>query len=115
MNVFSTTLDYYIYNQPTDMRKSFDGLCGLIMNNFGENITTGKVYLFFNKPRNKVKIIIWDRDGIVIYYKMLSKGTFSTMQSSKDKLKIQIKWDELMMLLEGISITKIKRKTRHSI
>ena len=48
---------YYLYREPADMRKSFDGLCGLVTNHLHQNPSNGDVYIFLNKPRNRIKLL----------------------------------------------------------
>ena len=67
---------YFLYAQATDMRKSFDGLCGLVRNGLRRNPTGGEVYIFLNRKRDMVKLLFWDRSGFVVYCKRLERGTF---------------------------------------
>ncbi len=59
MFTLSSDLKFQLYGQATDMRKSFDGLCGLVKNNLGESPLNGDVYVFINKNRNKIKLLHW--------------------------------------------------------
>ena len=100
------------YCQPCDMRKGFDGLYGLVQNELGRNPLDGDVFVFLNKPRNTIKLLHWERDGLVIYHKRLEKGTFPPPQIEANQT--QIRWPELVLMLEGITATKLKRKPRFS-
>ena len=100
------------YCQPCDMRKGFDGLYGLVQNELGRNPLDGDVFVFLNKPRNSIKLLHWERDGLVIYHKRLEKGTFPLPQIEANQT--QIRWPELVLMLEGITATKLKRKPRFS-
>ena len=53
-------LHFYLYSQPTDMRKSFDGLSGIVTNNLLGNPTSGDVYIFINRRRDRMKLLVWD-------------------------------------------------------
>ena len=99
---------------PTDMRKSFDGLCGLVTNELQKPLSTGDVFMFINKPRNSIKLLVWDRNGFVIYYKRLEEGTFEIPSAGEDAKSIPVKWDELVMMLEGISLKSVKRRKRYT-
>ena len=66
----------FLYTQITDMCKSFDGLSGLVRNQIGKNPLDGDVYLFLNKRRGLIKLLLWDRSGYVIYAKRLERGTY---------------------------------------
>ena len=65
----------FLYMEPTDMRKSFHGLCKLVYQHDGRP-DDGGYYVFVNRPQTHVKIMFWDGDGMVIYYKRLTQGTF---------------------------------------
>ena len=99
--------EIFLYLPPTDMRKSFHGLCSIIYAQTG-NPSSGAYYVFVNAPKTHVKILFWDGDGLVIYYKRLEKGTFSLPKT--DGHKICLSRRELAMLLEGIEPLKMKQR-----
>jgi transposase len=102
---------YYLYRKPTDMRKSFDGLCGLVSGHLGQNPMSGDVFIFINKPRNRIKLLRWETGGFVLFYKRLESGTFELPLSKSGGLSTQIDYGELAMIVTGISIKNlIKRK-----
>ena len=63
----------FLHTAPTDMRKSFDGLTGLVRNTFGSDPTDGSLFLFVNKRRDRIKALWWDGDGFVLWYKRLER------------------------------------------
>ena len=71
-----THLPIYFCTEPVDFRKSFDGLLGVITTVFQANVLDGHLFLFVNQRRDRLKALWWDRDGAVIFYKRLEKGTF---------------------------------------
>jgi len=73
---FSDRLRYFVYHPGCDMRKGFDGLCGLVRNEFNMDPLLGHVFVFFSRQMNKLKILHWQGDGFAIYSKRLEKGTF---------------------------------------
>ncbi|PWJ52857.1 IS66 Orf2 like protein [Dyadobacter jejuensis] len=101
---------YEYYAKPCDMRKGFDTLCGLVTNELGRKATCGDVFVFINKARNTIKLLHWEVDGLVIYHKRLEKGTFGHPQIQPGQSTIR--WPELVLMLEGITATKLKRKPR---
>lgn len=66
----------FIACEPTDMRKSFDGLAGLVRGALEQDPLSGHLYIFFNKPRNRVKVLWWDRTGYCLFAKRLEVGQF---------------------------------------
>ena len=112
---FSTHHEYYIYNLAVDMRKGYDGLSGLVVNELGRQPLDGSVYVFFNTMRDKVKLLVWDTDGYVIYSKRLERGRFEqVLVQDKDKA-YRIAYKHLVMLLGGISLVGLHQKPRYDM
>lgn len=107
-----TSSRYYLYRESTDMRKSFDGLCGIIVVELGENPMNGDVFLFINKPRNRIKLLRWETGGFVLFYKRLEKGTFELPIVANQDKKITLDYGQLAMLITGISSKNTHRKKR---
>jgi transposase len=95
------------------MRKGFDGLSGLVQSKMGSNPTDGSVYIFINRRRDRMKMLVWEPGGFMMYYKRLEQGTFDLPQKSGESGKIQISWEILAMLISGIKTVKIIRKKRY--
>jgi transposase len=95
------------------MRKSFDGLCGLVSNDLKNDPLSGDGYVFLNKRRDRIKLLLWDGDGFWIFYKRLEKGTFQRPSWSEDNRSLIMPYEELVMLIKGIDLTSIKRRTRY--
>lgn len=114
MVAFGDHLKYYIYTNDIDMRKGIDSLCGIVSSEMASIATNGDVYIFFNKPRDKVKILVWDIDGFVLYMKRLEKGRFERIVSKENSTKkYNLKYTHLVMLMSGISLIGIKQKPRY--
>jgi transposase len=79
----------FLYDQCVDMRKSFEGLSQLIEVSYPGNLLTGALFLFLNRRRNLIKILYWDGDGFVIWYKRLEQlgGPLS-----QDKIRSSLRW-----------------------
>lgn len=104
---------YWLYSEPTDMRKSFHTLCGLVRNKIGGDPMNGDVYVFVNKRRNRIKLLHYETGGMVIYAKMLDKGTFGMpIPSSKDVVTSSIQWEDLLKMVEGIMSDPDSRQAR---
>jgi len=95
-----------------DFRKGFDGLHAIVRDEFGEDALSGNVYLFFNARRNRVKLLVWDRNGFWLVYKRLERGTFQRLDGTS--AKIEIDRARLAMLLDGID-TKHSKLYRYSV
>lgn len=95
------------------MRKSFDGLQGLVQEKLKRTATSGEVFIFINKRRDRVKLLHWESGGFVLYYKRLEKGTFELPDIKGEGC--QIAWSELMMLIEGIKVKDLERRTRFTL
>lgn len=112
---FNSNQKFYIYTKAADMRNGFDGLSGLVRNEMKCDPRSEEVYVFFNGTRDKVKILVWDRDGFVIYSKRLEKGRFELIKQSVEGNKYYIRYDHLVMLLSGISLFGIRQKPRYEM
>ncbi len=66
----------FLHTPATDLRKGFDALSGLVTTAFAQDPTSGHLFLFVNRRRDRLKILYWDRDGLAIWYKRLERGSF---------------------------------------
>jgi len=109
-----TSARYFLYREPTDMRKSFDGLCGLVSSRLEQNAMSGDIFIFINKSRNRIKLLRWESGGFVLFYKRLEKGTFEFPTGDFSGLSHTIGYGELVMLITGISMKNAKKRPRFS-
>lgn len=110
---FSNRHRYYIYRGAADMRNGFDGLSGLVSREFSLNPLSGDVFIFFNRPRNRIKILHWQEDGFVIYCKRLEKGTFELPNENSSTSSIEISSEHLHFILSGIVLSSVKKRKRY--
>jgi transposase len=112
----TTSLRVFAYTRPTDMRKSFDGLCGLVEQELGQQVESGHLFLFFNRRHNRVKVLYFVGDGLVIFYRCLERGTFEvprTVTVGDDKTTgAELRWSDLALILEGIELSSVRRCKR---
>jgi len=106
---------FQLYSKPTDMRKSFDALSGLVQNNLGQSPMNGEVFIFINKTRNKIKLLNWSGSGFVLYYKRLESGTFELPQYDIQAGSYQLNYSQLVMLIDGICIKNMQQKKRYEM
>ena len=98
----------YLYRAPCDMRKSFDGLCGLIRSELGADPLSGSLFVFLNRRRTMVKMLYWDRDGFALWYKRLEKGCFRFPDRYAPDGRIDRL--HLTLLLEGVAAKKVSKR-----
>ncbi len=67
----STKVRVFLYTRPTDMRKGFDGLHGLVLDVLRQDPLSGDLFVFLNRRRDRVKILVWEGDGLALWYKKL--------------------------------------------
>ncbi|HAE87152.1 TPA: IS66 family insertion sequence hypothetical protein [Candidatus Marinimicrobia bacterium] len=103
----SSKVRIFVYQGTTDMRKSFNGLRVLVRQELGENPLSGDLFVFMNRRRNRLKLLVWDEDGYWIHYKQLEKGTFSFPTAG------EISREDLSLLLSGIERKSVRRKLRY--
>lgn len=97
-------LRLFLCQHPVNIRKSFEGLSGEIEKHFPGELLTGALFIFLNRKRDHMKVLFWDQDGFVIWFKRLEKGTFAWKWKESD----QIDRKTFLMLLEGITPQRIQ-------
>ncbi len=103
----------YFATQPMNLHKSFDGLSSEIRSTLGHDPLSGHVFVFLNRRRNQVKLIVWTRGGWTIVHKRLERGTFAfPARVVEGAASVAIDVHELAMLLEGIEVSRAKTKPR---
>jgi len=98
--------------RPTDMRRSFDGLAALVEQFVGQSPLSGHLFLFRNRPGDRVKILYWDRDGYALWYKRLEKGTFRLPESVDQTSSVEIDPTQLALILGGVELAGARRRKR---
>ena len=105
----------FIHALPTDMRKSFDGLCGIVKGDFEKDVLDGDYFVFFNRLMDRCKILLWDRDGLILIYKRLEQGCFQRVPYDGDRLAIEVDATTLTLILTGIDLSTAKRRKRFAV
>ena len=111
MMTLPNTANIFLYSRPTDMRKSFCGLSGIVRSELGREPNDGSLFLFINHRKDKLKALYWETDGMIVFYKRLESGTFERIESG-DRPAVKIDAAELAMLLSGIDIRSARRRKR---
>ncbi len=113
MFTLSSTQKFHLYTSPTDMRKSFDGLSGLIESLLDNPSISSGVFVFINRRRDKIKLLHWVGSGFMLYYKRLEEGTFELPIYEVPDGIISLSYTQMVMLIDGISIVNIKKRKRY--
>lgn len=112
MMMLPRSVRIFIAREPTDMRKGHDGLAALVQNSMKEDLFSGHLFVFLSKQRNRIKILTWDRGGLVVWYKRLEKGRLKMPRIDDGAVSLELDSGELSMLLEGLDLNKVRRPRR---
>jgi transposase len=93
----------------TDLRRSVDGLSALVREAFGLDPLSGHLFLFRNRRRDRVKILVWDQSGYWVLYKRLERGTFAWPEGDSST-PLEIRSADLMLLLSGVDVSRTRRR-----
>jgi transposase len=100
---------FFLFREPVDMRKSFDALSGIVSARMSKDALSGDVYIFIGKSRDKIKLLVWEKGGFVLYYKRLESGTFHLPRLPDGGLS----YSELCLLIEGVEVKITHRRKRY--
>lgn len=109
----SSSCNYYLHRSATDMRKGFDSLCGVVTSGLQMDALSGSIFIFINKKRNQIKLLLWEGDGFALYYKRLEKGTYEIPGANNDSSSTTITAQQLQFILQGVSLEKIHYRKRY--
>jgi transposase len=113
---FSNDIKIYAYTRPTDMRKGFNGLSGIVREEFQFDPTDGKLFIFVNRRRDRMKLLHFSGGGFWLYYRLLEAGTFEELKPQGNSCRLQIDATQLSMLLSGVSlVASQKRRKRFNV
>jgi transposase len=116
----------YLCLEPTDMRRSFDGLCRMVREHLGADPLSGDLFVFRSRRGDRVKLLYWLGDGLAIWYRRLEEGTFVFPKSADacgtsglswwraaGEQGLEIRANDLAMLLDGVDLKSVKRQKRY--
>lgn len=98
---------------PADMRCGFDRLAELARSVTNQDPLGGHLFLFRSRGGDRLKLLYWDRDGYVLWYKRLEEGTFKLPRINQGAASVELRASELAMLLDGIDLKSVKRVKRY--
>lgn len=108
---FPSSVRIFLARAPVDFRKAHDGLHAIVREQFSDDPLSGHVFVFLNRRVDRVKLLVWDRNGFWLLYKRLERGTFRA-PARGEGARVEVSRAELMMLLEGIDLNQGKMR-RH--
>ena len=97
---------------PTDMRRSFDTLAGMVRQHLGDDPLGGALFVFRSRRGDRVKVLYWDRDGYALWYKRLERGAFRFPEPAGGAAGVEVSASDLLMLPEGVDLKTVKRSER---
>jgi len=103
----------WMASEATDMRCGFDRLAERVRVVIGEDPLSGHLFVFRSRRGDRLKILHWDRDGFVLWYKRLEAGVFKLPRVEQGARSVELRASELAMMLDGIDMTKLKRTPRY--
>jgi transposase len=110
----STSTRIWLATHPADMRCGFDRLAALAQVVTNQNPMDGHLFLFRSRGGDRLKILLWERDGFVLWYKRLEEGVFKLPRIDGDARSVELRASELAMMLDGIDLRSIKRVKRYA-
>jgi transposase len=103
----------WVAAEPVDLRRGFDGLAATTRSLMGQNPMSGHVFVFVNRRKNRMKLLLWDRTGWLLVYKRLERGTFELPHKPElGKRHVEIDAGELGLMLEGLDLRGARRRER---
>jgi transposase len=103
---------------PTDMRRGFDTLAGMVRQHLGGDPLSGHLFVFRSRSASRVKVLYWDRDGFALWYKRLERGTFrfpDPADGPAAAAAVEVSAADLLMLLEGVDLKSVRRGPRFAL
>ena len=111
MLTLPSSVRVYLAAVPVDLRRGHDGLAAIVRNEWKLNPFDGHLFVFLGRRLDRVKILVWDRNGFVLYYKRLSQGRFRMPVIPDAAERVEMDATTLAMLLDGIDVKRVKRPT----
>lgn len=109
----SPSARYYLYQSPADMRKGFDSLSGIVSSQMRLSASSGDVFIFVNRTRTHIKLLLWEGDGFALYYKRLEKGTYELPVGSGCNDSLAVTQQQLQFMLLGVALSTIRYRKRY--
>jgi transposase len=102
--LFREDANYYLYRKPVKMSRSFDGLAAVIRTELGKDLVSGDVFIFLNRTRSMLKVLVYEQKGFSIFYRRLDEGSFQLPLISSDHISYKMGSDQLAYMLSGMTL-----------
>lgn len=99
--------------EPADLRSGFDRLAERVRTAIGEDPLRGHLFVFRSRRGDRLKILVWDRDGFVLWYQRLERGVFKMTRAGSGARSVELRASELGMVLDGVDVSRLKRVARY--
>jgi transposase len=109
ITLFSDVYNYYLYAGRADMRKSFDGLTGIVVNELRRQVNHKDVFIFLNKELTHIKVLLYEADGFTLLYRRLHSGRFTVPSAAAVDGSISLSATHLVSLLQGLHLHSFKK------
>ncbi len=111
----SAIIQYFLYQSRADMRKGFDSLSDIVSSQMNQQVLHGSIFIFLNRNRTHIKLLLWEGDGFALYYKRLQHGTYELPLPGSDATTMSITYQQLQFMLQGVALQKIEYRKRYKI
>jgi transposase len=105
----------FLCRQAVDFRRGFDGLAQLVRDHLRADPLSGHLYVFHNRRADRLKILVWDNDGFVLWHKRLERGTYRIPAFASDASHIELRSADLILLLDGVILESVRRTRRFQL
>lgn len=113
MLALNSACRYFLYREPININKSFYSLAAIVRDQMHQDPLTTDVFIFLNRRCNQIKLLQWQQDGFSIYYRKLEQGTFELPAFDQAAVHETISNTQLLLMLQGISLSKIQYRKRY--
>lgn len=106
---------YFFFPEPVNLNRSIDGLSRLVCTHPALSLVSGDIFVFFSRDCKRVKLLRWDEDGFILYYKRLARGTFDLPRYSTEKGVYELDWYTFYFIMRGITAHELRFRKRFKI
>ncbi len=105
-------VEIFLCTEPADMRYGFDRLCKRVQEQADRDVLSGGLFVFFNRRRDRVKLLYWDTDGLALWTKRLESGTFQLPAVAPEATSVVLSVTQLALILSGIDLASVRQRKR---